>query len=288
MLNRLILIASLLVLMTGLFSAEPEWGIRYGAGISTIYGENMNYTLQYDFTRVLLNQQADRDLYLRVRSGQQRADFAQSAGLFFAIPIASEINTLFLQPELIWQNYSYRYRFREVSVESNDLSLSSIHPAPVDGYIKATMDYVTVPFLLKLQQGYPRLMDENRSIFTMYGYAGPSISFLISNDTEQMEGIDDLNTTIVNFSANSMTDADTTMYYTYARRKTAADEVVALKYGLVLGFGWNFTDVLKTGLGKDEWTLDVRFDIGLNPLGDTDYSKNFKLCGILGSIGYKF
>ncbi|MBM4399636.1 MAG: hypothetical protein FJ041_04830, partial [Candidatus Cloacimonetes bacterium] len=88
--------------------------------------------------------------------------------------------------------------------------------------------------------------------------------------------------------ANTLTDADTLRYYEYTKAPVSAENLVPIKYDLVFGFGWNIRDALKAGCGTDEWVIDFRFNLNVNPLGDSVTGNNFKLYNGLASIGYKF
>jgi hypothetical protein len=276
MLRKVFLVAGLLALCLGLFAQGFEWGVKYGAGFSSVWGEDTVYDLNYKLTG------DDATTNLSIMSDKNTAGFAQNAGLFFTIPLVSDKNMLLLQPEILWQSYSYFYKYEDMVPTSSDPAVNTAFSNSQTGSVKACMDYVTVPVLLKLQQNYMDEGDENHAIVNMFGYAGPSVSYLISNYTTLKDDIKDMKEQLADYVGNS------DVYNSYSMVESGPDQQVDLKYDLVLGFGWNFKNVLKAGFGKDEWVLDVRADINLNSLGDNDTGNDFKLYGVTLNIGYKF
>jgi len=278
MLNKLILIACILFTSFGLFSFTYEWGIKYGAGVSSIHGKDLDYHLQYNF----VNEDTEASSSLTLMSNKHKFGFAQNFGLFATFPLCSDVNTFLIQPEILWQRYSNYYWFKDVTPATDDLMLAGQFGGSVNGTVLSRMDYVTVPVLFKLQQGKPEDLKENRAIVSMFGYFGPSFSYLLDSNTYKKNDILDLDDQIQDFVDNPDND------YTYAEAETPLDNLIGLKYDLVLGFGWNLKDVIRAGCCKDEWVIDARFNLNLNALGDGDTDNNFKLYSALLSLGYKF
>lgn len=287
MLKKSLLIACILLAWLMLCSIELDWGVKYGAGISSIHGKNLNYSLHYDFQSILNDTLLTDAGYLKVKSNKQKPGFAQTAGLFFIFPLAQGENKLLFQPEINWQRYAYSYWFKGSEYKTDNFMLAWEFPGHVGGFVDNKLDYLNVPLLLKMQTN-GTISPENEAINSAYAYMGPAVSVLVSNKTTFRGEISGLDNHVNTYVANSLADADTTQYYSVTKLSNAAEEPVSLKYDLVFGFGFNLQNVLKLGLGKDEWVLDTRFNLNLNPLGDFSKLNNYKLYSALVSVGYKF
>ena len=291
MLRKLILVACILATGLLLFSVDLDWGVKYAAGWSSIHGKDVNYKLQYDVTNYVTdpsnNVIAYDEGYMKVKSNQQKYGMSQAAGLFVTFPVAKGVHTLLFQPEINWQRYTYSYQFNHRIPDTNSFLLQAVYPYHVDGHIDATMDYINVPLLFKMQKDDPEDTKENQAITSMFGYIGPSVSYLINSKVSYQGDLKTLDSSIRNFTQNSLTDADTLGYFTYAKLPFGVDKISKLKYDIVFGFGWNLKNVLKLNCQKDEWVIDTRFNLNINKLGDVADGDNFKLYNILLTIGYK-
>jgi hypothetical protein len=287
MYKKLILVSCIIFTCAFLFSFD--WGIKYGAGVSATYGKDAACNIQYDFTNVQ-NDTIFTDFgYLKLKSNHRMLGLAQNAGMFFAFTLAKGTNEFILQPEVNWQRYNYSNRFEKIlPVSDNNLTLAGEFRDSLNGFVRSTLDYVNVPILFKLQQYRQPEDDENNSIVSSFGYIGPSVSFLFNNKVVNVDGIKDLDIQVRQFVDNSVTDADTTQYYTYSKPKNSVDKVLSVRYDVVFGFGWNLTNVFKLGCKKDDFVLDARFNLNLNELGDAELANNYKLLSGILSLGYKF
>ena len=288
MIKKLFLLITLLAVLAALSAAKIEWGIKYGAGVSSIHGSDLNYNRHYEITETIYDTLSQGLGYLQARSNQQKPSFSQNFGLFATIPLTGDRNLLLLQPEILWQRYTYSYWYRDAHPESDDFVLQWMFPDQIDGFVDAKLDYVTVPVLFKLQQDSPEDEKENHAIVSMYGYFGPSFSFLLKDKLNYRGGILDFDQHVAEYMDGTTADPDTTRYYSAALTPASQENLIKTKYDLVFGFGWNLRDALKIGWGSDEWVIDARFNLNVNPLGDGNFGNNFKLYNALLSLGYKF
>jgi hypothetical protein len=287
MLKKLFLTTVLLTLAFYVFSLDYEWGVKYSLGMSQIHGKDLNYTSHYDFESTLNDTLTFDAGYVEIRSNRQKHGLSQNAGVFFSFPLTSAETTLLFQPELLWQRYSYSYWFKDRYLDTNNFMIGGSLWDKVNGYAYSTIDYITVPMLFKMQQNNPPEVAANHAIVSMYGYFGPSVSFLIDNKVTLQKDVKTFDNNVQTLVEDSQNDADLTQYYTYDKTPSSAEELASMKYDLVFGFGWNLRDALKIGWGKDEWVLDFRFNLNINPIGDSVTNKNFKLYNGLVSLGYK-
>ncbi|MBM4399633.1 MAG: outer membrane beta-barrel protein [Candidatus Cloacimonetes bacterium] len=288
MCNKFFFLIILLSLSLTMFASDFEWGIKYGAGVSQIHGSNLNYNLHYDFTKMDINNQIVDGGYFEVTSNKQKHGLSHNAGIFFTYPLTADRNELLFQPEILWQRYTYSYWFKDCYPVTNNYGLTWPIWGKVNGTVESRLDYVSVPLLIKMQQDKPEDTKDNHAIVSMFGYIGPSISYLFDNKTTNRKGIKTLDNAVETLIANTLTDADIHQYYEYTKALVSADKLIKIKYDLVFGFGWNIIDALKAGCGTDEWVIDFRFNLNVNPLGDSVTGNNFKLYNGLASIGYKF
>jgi hypothetical protein len=68
------------VTLTGLWSNDLEWGLKYGFGSSTLHGPDEDYVYRYDF---YLDESLMQDLgSVSVRSDENDSGLAHNAGVY--------------------------------------------------------------------------------------------------------------------------------------------------------------------------------------------------------------
>lgn len=280
---RVILAAFLvLVAQNFLWAGEFNWGVKYGLGTSSLHGAESDYELRYDIQQVGV---VPGDFgYLKVRSRDTRSDISQQLGAYFVVPLVREHDSVSLHTELLWHRYGFRYKFADAPLATNQLLLATEFADTLKGNIDKTLDYVTLPIMLRLNQELAA-EDKQNSYQGAFLYLGPSFSLLINNDTVYRDGIKALNRDVVDFAAQSQLDADLETAYTSSKVESGTDELTLLKTDFVIGAGINLKDIFKMGIGKDEFVLDLRFTTGLNDLGAVPARKAFILKSIMFSIG---
>lgn len=271
-------------MLIALFSIEIDWGVKYGAGYSSIIGKDLRYNLHYDFTVI---DTATTNLgYLKLSSERSRYGVSNSGGLYLNTMLIKNIDSIWLQSELLWQRYKYAYNFQGNCLSTNSLLLSTQFADTLNGSINQTLDYITVPVLIKLKQG---LSEDNKDDHYQgaFIYFGPSFSMLLSNNSTKHRGIEALDDDIAEFVDISYHDSNSAQVYSSKKYSSASDEVLTYKASYIVGFGFNLKDIFNFGFGKDEFVIDCRFDIGAHPIGNATNSKNFKLYSTILSIGCK-
>jgi hypothetical protein len=265
-----------------------DWGLKYGAGAGSTYGNEMNYKLRYDFSTLAYDHSTQQYGQYMIQSKHSSIGIVQNLGLYFTFPIHQAETNLLIQPELLWQHYSYQYSFDKAMPQISDSLLAGLFNHALTGNIATQLDYITIPVLFKLEQDITRDMQINTTRVGVFSYFGPSFSVLFNHKNTNNNGVADLDNAIQDFVSTSQNDADTLHAFTFKRISSASDRLVTFKYGFVIGLGWNLKDLMRWGIGKDEWVIDFRFDFNINELGDSMTKNDFKLYSAIASLGYKF
>ncbi len=285
MFKRLSLFLLLIITCTMLFSFD--WGIKYGAGLSENYGDNSAYNLLYNLTVVTNDTIFTNAGSLNHVANHRKSGLAHNAGLFFVLPLTGDVNEFQIQTEITWQRYNFSSKFERVYPMPSGGILAAAFPDFVNGSVCSTIDYVTVPFLFRMQQDKPAFQDTNEAIVGYFGYVGPSVSYMFNHEITNKDGIKELDDAIKKLVADSETDFVTNQNYTYTKYENSTDKIKKIKYDMVFGFGWNLQNVLKIGLKRDAFVLDARFNLNLNQIGDADINNSYKLISGIVSLGYK-
>jgi hypothetical protein len=288
MINRVFCLSFLILFICSVSALTFDWGMKYGAGIGSVYGNELNYKLQYDFSTLTYDHSSSPLGHYINLSKHGSIGISQNLGFFFRFPIHQAVTNIYLQPELLWQHYNYRYEFDKSLPQISDSLLAGLFNHALSGEVETQIDYLTIPVLLMLHQNITRDMETNKTHIGVFSYFGPSFSVLINNKNTHNNGVADLDNSINDMISTSQNDADTLHSFTYKKISSATDELVAIKYGFVVGLGWNLKDLFLWGFGKDEWVLDIRFDFNINELGNSMTQKDFKLYSSIVSLGYKF
>ncbi|PKN73880.1 MAG: hypothetical protein CVU50_01470 [Candidatus Cloacimonetes bacterium HGW-Cloacimonetes-3] len=284
MYKRVILLSLSLVAIVGLFSVEYNWGVKYGVGLSSIYGSDAAYNLHYDIRSIGATETSVG--YLNLESDDADNGISHSFGAYFTSMLSKKQDSIWLQSELIWQRYNYTYKFQGRMLQTDNLMLANTFADTLNGKIKQTMDYITIPLLLKLKQdSHANVLDGHFD--GAYIYFGPSLSVLVNNKSEKHRGVKALEDDIADFVADSYNDADATQAYASSRQESAGDKVLFHKTDLVFGMGFNIKNIFNMGIGKDEFNIDFRFNTGMYPVGDASTNTEFKLYSAMLSIGVK-
>ncbi len=269
-----------------------NWGMKYGAGVGSIWGNELNYKLRYEF----YIQDSDQSLHPMGRytntSKHGSIGTSQNLGLFFSFPMHQAATTILLQPEILWQRYSYSYSFDNQYPDfieyNSDSIVVSLFNHSLTGYVDTQLDYVTVPILLMLQQNISRYTEKRTKKFSVFSYVGPSFSFLMNHKNNRSPRLDDLEDDMNQLVLDSQNDTDNYHSFIYKKISTATDDMLNLKYGFIVGFGWKLNDLYQWDIGKNEWSLDFRFDFNINDLSDTMTNSDFQLYSSTVSLGYRF
>lgn len=258
-----------------LWAGDFNWGVKYGMGSSSLHGEEADYELHYDIARVGLN---PPDFgYLKVRSFETKGDLSYQAGAYCSVPLFRNHDSVSLQTELLWHRYAVSHEFKDAALNTNQIVLATAFEDTLRGRIDKTLDYVTVPILIRMNQELPpEKLD--RSYQGAFVYFGPSFSVLLNNDTAYQKGVKALEQKLED-------EYNDGVVYTYRKVESGTDKLSALKADIVIGAGFAVKDIFKMGLCKDEFVFDVRFTASLNDLGDTPFRNSFNLRSIMLSIG---
>ncbi len=260
---------------------EFEWGIKYGAGLSSLSGDESDHELRYEIQK---QSNVMEDVgYLRIRSAETKSNLAQNLGIYTSFLLSKDAHSLWFQPELLWQRYTYRYDFFGKMPETNSILLVAEFADTLNGHIDKTMDYLTLPLLFKMKQGLSA-EELQGSYQGAYMYFGPSASFLLDNRATYHKGINALERKIDTF-VTDQSDATTT--YSRHRVESGSDKLLDYKVDLVIGMGIGIKDIFRMGLGNDEFILDLRITAGLHSLGDAPARQAFNLRSAVLSLGYK-
>ena len=271
-----------LVTVGGLWSIELNWGIKYGLGSSKLTGDDRGYELGYNLESVgAVNAPLG---YLTLNSRKIESGSAQNLGLFGSINLVKKTDSVGLQAELLWERFRYEHIFEGRMLSTNNILLATEFADTLEGSIQRTVDYVTLPILLRLQQ---ELTEEQKGgqYQGAYVYLGPSFGITLSNATSSKGGIKALETDIDEFVLASQTDADVANSYVSKRRKSGSDKLLAYKTDLVMGLGFGLKDIFQLGLGKDGFVFDLRYTAGLHDLGKANLRKAFRMRSIVVSVG---
>jgi hypothetical protein len=270
------------VTVAGLWSLDLSWGIKYGLGSSNLNGEDRTYELGYDIQNVgVVNAPLG---YLTLNSLRSESGTAQSLGLYGSVHLVKETDSVRLQTELLWERFRYEYLFEGSALSTNSLLLATQFADTLQGSIRKTVDYLSLPLLIRLQQ---ELTEEQQGgeYQGAYIYLGPSIGILVSNSSGSRGGIKALESNIDSFVLASQTDADAGQSYVSERRESGSDQLLSYKTDLVMGLGFGLKDIFQLGLGKDSFVFDLRYTAGLHDLGKAPIRKAFRMRSIVVSIG---
>ncbi len=284
MYKRVILLSLSLVAIVGLFSLDYDWGVKYGVGLSSISGSDAAYNLHYDIRSIGAAETSFG--YLNLESDEADNGISHSFGAYITSMLTKKQDSIWLQSELIWQRYNYSYNFEGRELQTDNLVLANAFADTLNGKIKQTMDYITIPVLFKLKQdSHANTVDGHYD--GAYIYFGPSLSVLINNSSEKYRGVKALEDDIADFVAASYNDADSTHRYASSRKESGGDKVLFHKTDLVFGMGFNIKNIFNMGIGKDEFNIDFRFNTGMYPVGDASSKTEFKLYSAMLSLGVK-
>jgi hypothetical protein len=288
MINRIICLSFLILFLYSLSAVTFDWGLKYGAGVGSTYGEEQNYKLQYRFSSVAYDGSSSPLGTYVIQSKHSSIGLAQNMGLYFTFPIHEDVTNFKIQTEILWQHYDFHYSFDKENPQISDSLLAGLFNHSLTGDIETQIDYITIPVLFMLHQDITRDLQINRTRAGFFSYAGPSISFLVNHKNILNNGVEFLDDSINDFVATSQTDSDTLQSFRASKISSTTDDLVTLKYGFVIGLGWNLKELFQWGIGKDEWLIDFRFDFNINELGNSMTKNDFKLYSAICSIGYKF
>jgi len=262
-------------MLIGVLGAETfEWGIRYMGGISSAFGEDDSHTLRYEIENAGVHL-----AYLETESNTADLTYAQGAGFYFMQCISKEKDSLWFQPELLWQRYGVRYEFEQAPLVGDNPAVLANFAPTINGHIDYTSDYISVPLLLRLKQELPEEQKQNQ-YQGAYIYFGPAYSYLLQQNKRIRSGVKLLDEDIAAFvSTNPGSHAEL--------QESGMDKIVTHQLRLVVGTGIQLKDVFKLGLYKDTFNIDLRADMNMFKVGDAGQSKDFKLYSAMLSLGYK-
>lgn len=284
MFKKAVLLSIFLGTILGSFAYEYNWGVKYGAGVSSAYGDDSRYNIHYDI-RTIGTTTADLG-YLDVDSRKAAAGLSQSFGTYLEFLVAKKMDSVWLLSELQWQRYNFTYEFTGSPLSTNSLILSSAFADTLEGSIVQTLDYLTIPVLIKLKQ--ESMVNTNTEHYDgAYVYFGPSFSILLNNQSGSFKGIKALQSDVDSFVSDSYTDSNPAEVYAGSRRESAGDKVLYHKVDFVFGMGFNLKNIFNMGICKDEFSLDIRANAGLYPIGNATTKTEFKLYSVLFSLGVK-
>ena len=281
--RKLVAVFFLVALSAGmLWSIDLEWGLKYGLGSSNLSGSEKGYELGYDISSVgAVNAPFG---YLTLTSATTEAGTAQNAGVFCSFQVARKTDALRLQAELNWERFRYKYLFEESALSTDNLLLATEFPDTLKGSIRGTVDYLSLPLLIRLQQGLSEEQKDGQ-FQGAYIYLGPSIGFVISNQSASQGGIKALESDLDEFVLASQTDSDLSQSYASVKRESGTDKMLSYKTDLVMGLGFGLKDIFQLGIGKDGFVFDLRYTLGLHDLGKAPVNKAFRMRSIVVSIG---
>jgi len=271
--RALLMILPLIVICT-LNAQTFEWGIRYMGGVSSALGKNDSQILDYN-----LDDSGAHLASLSVESDAADLAFAQGAGFYFMKRIAKGKDSLWLQPELLWQRYGLSYEFDSATLQSDNPAIAASFAPTIDGRVDHTIDYFSVPLLIKLRQEMPE--DRKDEQFQgAYLYFGPAYSYLLEHTQTYKSGVKDLADDIDALLALNPG-------YNTVQSESGPDKLVTHQFNLVVGTGFQLKDVFRLGLYKDTFSIDLRADINMFKAGDAAERKDFRLFSAMLSLGYR-
>lgn len=275
-------LAAILVLLSHsfLWSGELNWGIKYGLGSSTLQGEEKDYELRYDIMKT--GGATNETGYLKVRSSKTNSGTSQQFGAYCSFPLAREHDSISLHTELLWHHYAFSYDFEGV-LNTNQIELASAFADTLMGEIDKSLDYLTIPVLLRMNQVLSA-EELQRSYQGAFVYLGPSVSILLHNGTSTKQGVNALDQDVADYVQQSNTENPGFLYES-KKVESGTDKPGLLKTDFVIGGGFTLKDLFKMGVGKDEFVFDIRFTAGVHSLGDAPARNAFSLRSVMFSIG---
>ncbi|MDZ4121234.1 MAG: hypothetical protein U1C33_02340, partial [Candidatus Cloacimonadaceae bacterium] len=210
---------------------------------------------------------------------------AHNFGAYYTRFLVKQKDSVWLHSELIWQRYNITYNFSGRTINTDNLLLANAFADTLSGSIDTTVDYITIPVLIKLRQELAERPD--RHYEGAFIYFGPAFSLAINSNTTKHKGISALDQNVSSFVAESYTDSDPSTVYSARERTSGTGKVLAHKTDFVLGLGFHIKDILELGLGRDEYVIDCRLTGGLYPIGDGDSKTEFKLRSVVLSLGVR-
>jgi hypothetical protein len=268
--------------LSSLWSAGLDWGIKYGLGSSSLHGDDKNYELRYD---IYEHAATTTDLgYLRLRAQKNEGGISQNAGVYASLMLTRKVDSVSLHTELLWQRYAFSHKFQGAPLSTNNLLLASTFADTLKGRIDRTVDYITLPIMIRLNQELSEEKKQN-NYQGAFVYLGPSFSVKLDQNNNSHNGIKALEQDVDNFVQDSLSDADNSSYYSSTRQNSGSDKLTAFKTDLVIGTGFTLKDIFNFGIGKDEFVFDFRFTMGINDLGDNSVRNAITLRSIMFSIG---
>lgn len=286
MCKKAVLLSMFIVAVIGIYALEYNWGLKYGAGVSSAFGDDSRYTLHYNFMSIDNANVSSHLGYLNMDSRKAANGFSQSLGPYAEIQVAKKLDSVWLLTELQWHRYNYSYVFSGDAFNTDNLLLASAFADTLEGSIDQTLDYLTLPLLVKLKQ--ESIASANSEHYDgAYIYFGPALSVLINNHSSSRKGIKALDANVADFVSASYTDSDPSAVYASSKSKSASDKVLAHKIDFVLGAGFNLKNLFNFGIGKDEIFLDFRANTGLYPIGNADSRTDFRVYSLLFTLGVK-
>mgnify|MGYP000861576780 CR=1 FL=1 len=286
MFKKAVLLSMFIIAIVGIHALDFTWGLKYGAGVSSAFGDDSRYSIHYNLNTIDNVSGTSHFGYLALDSRKASSGFSQSFGPYLETQVAKKVDSVWLLSELQWHRYNYSYVFSGSALSTDNLLLSTTFADTLEGQIDQTVDYITIPLLIKLkQESIASATSEHYD--GAYIYFGPSFSVLLSNKSSRQKGINALDANIADFVANSYTDADPTKVYSSSKTESASDKLLPHKIDFVVGAGFNLKNIFNLGIGKDEFFLDFRANTGLYSLGDAPTRTEFRLYSLLFSLGVK-
>ncbi len=282
---RSVLITVLVLFSIGcLWSLDIDWGLKYGIGGSELFGSDSDYELRYDLKELGAS---PGDLgYLRMRSQENEAGLSHNAGLYGSVLLTRKVDSIRLHTEILWQRLAYSHKFTGAVPLTNSALLSQSFADSLKGSITGTADYITIPVMFSLNQELTA--DEREGNYQgAFIYGGASVSMLLNQNSELEGGVNALDSSVQDFTQDSLTDSDPTSYYTSERLESGSDKFGSTKTDLIVGAGFRLKDIFQFGIGKDEFVFDLRLTFGMNKLGDSGVRDAVKLRSLIFSIGAK-
>jgi len=272
--KKALLILFVMMLIGGISAESFEWGIRYMGGISSTFGKDDNHTLRYE-----IDDSGAHLAYLEAESQSATPAYAQGAGFYFMKRISKGKDSLWLQPELLWQRYGLRHEYDQAALDSDNLAVLAGFAPTLDGRIDHTVDFISVPLLVKLRQEIPE--DRRDEQFQgAYIYFGPAYSYLLQQTRKSKSGVKQLDEDISAYVAANPG-------YSYETIESGMDKLVTHQFSTVIGTGFQIKDVFRLGLYKDTFSIDLRADMSMFTIGDAGQSKDFRLYSAMLSLGYR-
>lgn len=278
------LVVLCLVTLTGLWSNDLEWGLKYGIGSSTLHGPDEDYVYRYDF---YLDESLMQDLgSVSVRSDENDSGLAHNAGVYANIILTRKTDSIRLGSELLWQRYSYSHSFKNARMNPSSILLAEVFTDSLSGKIDRTVDYLSLPILLSFHQ---ELSEEKKaqSYQGAFVYLGPAISLKLSQSHSSTSGVRGFEGTLQNYLESVSNDGNDATPGLAIKQKSGSDKYLALKSDFVFGAGFTLKDIFGFGFGKDTFDFDFRVTMGLNELGDTSIRDAIILRSLIFSVGYR-